>query len=73
MAFGDLVMGWRLLVGAEVALGALEGADDDDKAFYRARSRPPAGSPRTSSADHRHPRIVADLGNDLMELDEAAF
>ncbi|WP_241728052.1 acyl-CoA dehydrogenase, partial [Dietzia sp. DQ11-38-2] len=37
MAFGDLMMGWRLLVGAEVALAALEGASDADTAFYNGK------------------------------------
>src|SRR5699024_7439080 len=74
MAFGDLVMGWRLLVGAEVALGALEGADDDDKAFYQGK----IAAARWFAANElplitATRGIVADLGNDLMELDEAAF
>ena len=74
MAFGDLIMGWRLLVGAEVALGALEGADDDDKAFYQGK----IAAARWFAANElplitATRGIVADLGNDLMELDEAAF
>ena len=74
MAFGDLVMGWRLLVGAEVALGALDGADDDDKAFYQGK----IAAARWFAANElplitATRGIVAGLGNDLMELDEAAF
>lgn len=74
MAFGDLVMGWRLLAGAEVALGALDGADDDDKAFYEGK----IAAARWFAANElplvtATRGIVAGLGNDLMELDEAAF
>ena len=74
MGFGDLVMGWRLLEGAEVALGALEGADDDDKAFYNGK----IAAARWFAANElplltATRGIVAGMGNDLMELDEAAF
>ena len=74
MAFGDLMMGWRLLVGAEVALGALEGADDDDKAFYNGKIAAARWFAKNELPLLTATRgIVADLGNDLMELDEAAF
>ena len=74
MAFGDLMMGWRLLVGAEVALGALDGASDDDKAFYTGK----IAAARWFAANElplitATRGIVAGLGNELMELDEAAF
>ena len=74
MAFGDLMMGWRLLVGAEVALGKLDGASDDDKAFYTGKI-----AAAKWFANNELPLItatrgiVAGLGNELMELDEAAF
>ncbi|MDX2356258.1 acyl-CoA dehydrogenase [Dietzia sp. PP-33] len=74
MAFGDLMMGWRLLAGAEVALANTDGATGDDKAFY-------AGKIAAAKwfANNELPLItatrgiVAGLGSDLMELDEAAF
>ena len=74
MAFGDLMMGWRLLVGAEVALGALDGASDDDKAFYNGKIAAARWFAKNELPLLTATRgIVADLGNDLMELDEAAF
>ncbi|MBB1034484.1 acyl-CoA dehydrogenase [Dietzia sp. CQ4] len=74
MAFGDLMMGWRLLVGAEVALGALDGASDADKGFYNGKI-----AAAKWFANNELPLItatrgiVAGLGSELMELDEAAF
>ncbi len=37
LAVGDLLIGWRLLVGAGVALAALDGGAGDDAAFYRGK------------------------------------
>jgi hypothetical protein len=36
-ALAELVIGWRLAVGAQVALGKLAGATGDEKAFYRGK------------------------------------
>ncbi|MGN6104145.1 MAG: acyl-CoA dehydrogenase [Kofleriaceae bacterium] len=36
-ALAELVIGWRLAVGAQVALGKLGGASADDQAFYRGK------------------------------------
>ena len=36
-ALAEIVIGWRLAVGAQVALGKLAGAHGDDKAFYRGK------------------------------------
>lgn len=36
-ALAELVIGWRLAVGAQVALGKLGGAQGDDAAFYRGK------------------------------------
>lgn len=48
MSVGDLMIGWLLLRQAQIALAALDnGASDNDKAFYEARSPWPASSPRT--------------------------
>jgi alkylation response protein AidB-like acyl-CoA dehydrogenase len=33
----EIVIGWRLAVGAQVALGRFGGADEADKAFYRGK------------------------------------
>ncbi len=38
LGFGDLVIGWRLLVQAEIALGALDGSPiADDRGFYEGK------------------------------------
>lgn len=36
-ALAELVIGWRLTVSAQVALGKLAGAQGDDRAFYRGK------------------------------------
>jgi alkylation response protein AidB-like acyl-CoA dehydrogenase len=36
-ALAELVIGWRLCVGAQVAVGKLAGASDADRAFYRGK------------------------------------
>ncbi len=74
MAFGDLMMGWRLLVGAEVALAALEGASDADTAFYNGKIAAAKWFANNELPLLTATRgIVAGLGGELMELDEAAF
>lgn len=74
MAFGDLMMGWRLLVGAEVALGKLDGASDDDKDFYNGKIAAARWFAKNELPLLTATRgIVADLDNELMELDESAF
>ncbi|MEW5807932.1 MAG: acyl-CoA dehydrogenase C-terminal domain-containing protein [Actinomycetota bacterium] len=74
-AFGDLVIGWRLLAGAEIAAMALDrGADERDASFYQGKIA--AASffastvlPRLSSDR----AVVETVNTDIMELDEAAF
>ncbi|MGO4613665.1 acyl-CoA dehydrogenase [Nocardia sp. 2YAB30] len=75
LAVGDLLIGWRLLVQAEIAAAAL-GADAPakDRAFY-------AGKVAVASffAKNVLPQltavkgIITTLDNDIMNLDEAAF
>ncbi len=36
-ALAEIVIGWRLTVSAQVALGKISGAHGDDKAFYRGK------------------------------------
>ena len=75
LAVGDLLVGWLLLRGADVAQTALSGeVSAKDKAFYEgkvgvARFFAREVLPRLS-ADKA---IVAAADNGLMELDEAAF
>ncbi len=75
MAVGDLLIGWQLLRHAEIALAALDnGATGADRSFYEGKvvtaqffarnMLPLLTSVKT---------VLANLDNDLMELDEAAF
>ncbi|MEU6187569.1 acyl-CoA dehydrogenase [Nocardia sp. NPDC047038] len=75
LAFGDLLIGWRLLVGAETALAALESApDEQDRAFYEGKVAAASYFARTVlprlSSDRT---VISDLDPSLMTLDEAAF
>ena len=74
LAIGDLLIGWLLLEHAEIALGALDGASDKDRAFY-------AGKVGAAEFFARHilPRLSADraviesLQLGAMDLPEDAF
>ncbi|WP_433198425.1 acyl-CoA dehydrogenase [Nocardia sp. CA-107356] len=75
LAVGDLLIGWRLLVQAEVAAAALAAeAQDKDRAFYAgkvavARFFAKNALPELTAVKN----IIAAIDNDVMELDEAAF
>lgn len=74
MGFGDLVMGWRLLEGAEVAHGQLEGASDEDKAFYTGKIEAAKWFANNELPLLTATReIVAGLDSELMTMDESAF
>nr|WP_062337479.1 acyl-CoA dehydrogenase [Herbidospora sakaeratensis] len=71
MALGDLLIGWLLLRQAEIALKALEGADDDFYAgkvaaatFFAANVLPRIESER---------RMLTATTQELMDLPESAF
>ncbi|KZM74321.1 acyl-CoA dehydrogenase [Nocardia terpenica] len=75
LSVGDLLIGWRLLVAADIARTALDSApDDQDRAFYRGKIAAASFFARTVL-----PRLSADraalsgLDATLMNLDEAAF
>ncbi len=75
LALGDLVIGWRLLVQAQVAHVALAGSvSSDDEAFYQGKV-----ATATFFARNRLPylsvtrTIVETIDDDLMHLPEAAF
>ena len=36
-SLAELLMGWQLILHAEIALAGLEGADDDDRAYYEGK------------------------------------
>ncbi|MGQ4596999.1 acyl-CoA dehydrogenase C-terminal domain-containing protein [Nocardia sp. R6R-6] len=75
LAVGDLLIGWRLLVQAEIAAAALAAeAPEKDRAFYTgkvavARFFAKNVLPNLTAVNG----IIAALDNDIMELDEAAF
>jgi alkylation response protein AidB-like acyl-CoA dehydrogenase len=75
MAVGDLIIGWRLLVQADVARAALAaGATGGDEAFYRGKVATAAFFaanmlPRISTVR----AIVETIDDDIMKLPEAAF
>jgi Acetyl-CoA dehydrogenase C-terminal like len=75
LAVGDLLIGWRLLVQANVAHSALSASPSKaDEAFYRGKI-----SAATFFAANMLPTlsglrgIVENLDDDIMRLPEAAF
>jgi Acetyl-CoA dehydrogenase C-terminal like len=75
MAVGDLIIGWRLLVQAQVALAALDaGPDSADAGFYSgkiAAARFFAINVLPLLSGVRS--VLCALDYDVMELAEAAF
>ena len=75
MAFGDLMIGWRLLHQAVIAQAAIDGgATGADKSFYEGKV-----GVATFFAANMLPLltgvkdIIAAIDNQAMDLDEAAF
>ncbi|TCK00520.1 acyl-CoA dehydrogenase [Nocardia alba] len=75
MAVGDLFIGWMLLNQAEIALTALDnGATGADVAFYTGKVASAQFFARNVLPELTATRaILANLDNDIMDLDEAAF
>ncbi len=77
LSAGDLVIGWLLLRGAEVALTALNGQDGlpaDEVAFYEGKVAAARFFARTVLPKLAAERAIAEaVDNSLMALDEAAF
>ncbi|MGN2635574.1 acyl-CoA dehydrogenase [Nocardia takedensis] len=75
MAVGDLLIGWRLLVQAEVAAAALAtGPAERDHAFYTGKVAVAQFFARNVLPQLTATRaIIAALDTDIMTLDEAAF
>ena len=76
MATGDLLIGWRLLRSAEVALSRLDGQDVSakDRPFYEGKIAVAsffAGNVLPELSAGR--KIIEAADNTLMDLDEAAF
>ncbi|MEU2036554.1 acyl-CoA dehydrogenase C-terminal domain-containing protein, partial [Nocardia amamiensis] len=75
LAVGDLLVAWRLIVAAEIALAALDSGDDEqDRAFYQGKVAVASFFAKTVlphlSAEWS---IISDVDTSVMELDEAAF
>ncbi len=76
LAAGDLVIGWLLLRGAEVALAKLgeEGLSDADRMFYEGKVAAARFFTRTVLPRLAAERVIAETtDNALMDLPEAAF
>jgi alkylation response protein AidB-like acyl-CoA dehydrogenase len=73
LAVGDLLIGWRLLVQAEVAQAALS-ASDGDEAFYRGKIATAAFFAANVLPNLTGVRaIIESLDDEVMRLPDAAF
>ncbi|MEX3651924.1 MULTISPECIES: acyl-CoA dehydrogenase [Mycolicibacterium] len=74
LAVGDLLIGWRLLVSAQVAQAALDTTSDRDRAFYEGKI-----AVAKFFAHNMLPlltavrEVVESVDGDVMELDNDAF
>jgi hypothetical protein len=75
LAVGDLLIGWRLLVGVRIAQDALDaGATEKDRGFYTGKV-----AVAKFFADNMLPLlssvrgVIESIDNDVMELDRDAF
>ncbi|MDF9715894.1 acyl-CoA dehydrogenase [Nocardioides sp. ChNu-99] len=74
MALGDVVCGWLLLRGAEVALNALAGDPGKDKAFYEGKVAAAQFFAQTNLPRISAERAIAESTDlAIMDLDESAF
>ncbi|WP_433622041.1 acyl-CoA dehydrogenase [Nocardia sp. CA-120079] len=75
LAFGDLLIAWRLLIGAETALTAMDSSpSDQDRAFYQGKITAASYFARTILPRLGTDRtLISDIDTTIMELDEAAF
>ncbi len=74
LAVGDLLIGWRLLVQADLAQAALATASESDEAFYRGKIATARFFAKNMLPNLTALRgIVEDIDDEIMELPEAAF
>ncbi|WP_227997556.1 acyl-CoA dehydrogenase [Nocardia australiensis] len=75
LSVGDLLIGWQLLRQAEIAIKALDGGvTGADEAFYTGKVGVAQFFARNVLPELTATRaVLANLDNDIMELDEAAF
>jgi len=75
LAVGDLLVGWMLLRQAAIALSALDGSPSTtDRAFYEGKIVVASFFAKNVLPELTALRaIVADVDNDIMDVDEAVF
>lgn len=75
LAIGDLIIGWRLLVQAQVAQAALAGSPSgDDAAFYQGKVATARFFAKNMLPRLKTTRgIIESIDDELMSLPEAAF
>ena len=74
LAVGDLLIGWRLLVQANVSHAALAGASLHDDAFYRGKIATAAFFAANMLPTITGVRgVIESLDDEIMRLPEAAF
>ncbi len=74
LAVGDLLIGWRLLVQADVAHAALATAPTNDEAFYQGKIATARFFAKNMLPNLTALRGIIDaIDDDIMELPEAAF
>jgi len=75
LAFGDLIIGWRLLVAAEVAIAALAGdCREQDRPFYLGKVAAASFFAKSMlPLLNGVAQTVNDLDLELMDLDESVF
>ena len=73
-ALAELVIGWRLTAGAQVALSKISGAQGDDKAFYRGKLAAARFYAKNVLPGIAHARKLIEAGDlDLMELSDDSW
>ncbi|WP_194832074.1 acyl-CoA dehydrogenase [Nocardia sp. XZ_19_369] len=75
LSVGDLLIGWRLLVQAEIAAAALASeASEKDRGFYTGKVAVASFFAKNVLPElTANKAIIAAIDNDIMQLDEAAF
>ncbi|MFI7003749.1 acyl-CoA dehydrogenase [Nocardia sp. NPDC050175] len=75
LSVGDLLIGWRLLVQAEIAAAALAAeAPEKDRPFYTGKIAAASFFAKNVLPElTANTAIIAAIDNDIMNLDEAAF
>jgi hypothetical protein len=74
LAVGDLLIGWRLLVQADIAQSALAAAPTKDQAFYQGKIATARFFTQNMLPNLTALRGIIDTVDDgIMQLPEAAF